>query len=187
MSVGFPRCKWIATCPGWYPPRTVSRILIASTAPDFELEDHAGSKFRLRNSLGPGGTVLVFFRGHWCPYCRRYLGKLQSNLDRFARREVVLVGISPEPPGTSRALAEQMGLRFPLLSDPDGRVIDRYGTRNGFLTGRSVLPHPSVFIIGPGGDLRFKSIDRNYKKRTTMRTIFGVLDEARAGPTDQPA
>ncbi len=162
----------------------MSSALTASAAPDFELRDQAGASFRLRDRLGPGGTVIVFFRGHWCPYCRRYLSKLQSNLARFEQRDVVLVGISPEPTATSLALAEQLGLKFLLLSDPDGRVIDRYGTRNGFLTGRSVLPHPSVFIIGPGGDIRFRSIDRNYKKRTTMRTIFSVLDELDSSPPD---
>ena len=145
--------------------------------PDFELEDSGGAAFHLYDRLGEGGTILVFYRGHWCPYCRRYLTKLQGNWHRIVERDVVLAAISPEPPATSRVLAEQLGLRFRLLSDPAGQVIDRYGTRNGFLTGRSLLPHPSVFVLDREGTIRFKSIDRNYKKRTTMRTIFAALDE----------
>lgn len=159
--------------------------VVPVTGWDFELVDSRGEPFRLADRLGPGGTVVVFVRGHWCPYCRRYLTKLQSNAARFAERGVTLVAVSPEPPGTSRELIAQLGLTFPLLSDPDGRVIDAYGTRNGFLAGaRSLLPHPSVFVLDAAGNLRLKSIDRNYKKRTTMRAIFGALDGERTENED---
>lgn len=150
-------------------------------APDFELPAAGGGVFRLSEQLGAGGTVLVFFRGHWCPYCRRYLGKLQSNFPRFEARGVRLVGVSPEPPATSRALARDLGLQFPLACDVDGRVIDRYGTRNGFLSARSLIPHAAVFVLDPAGRVRFKSIDRNYKKRTTMRALFAALDGMAGG------
>jgi peroxiredoxin len=151
-------------------------------APDFELPDHTGELFRLRDRLSPGGTVMVFYRGHWCPYCRRYLCKLQSNLSRFRSVDANIVAISPEPPATSSGLATELGLEFPLLSDADGRVINRYGTRNGFLGGGSVLPHPSVFIVDRLGVLRFRSIDRNYKKRTTVRSILTALSAIRGEP-----
>ena len=149
----------------------------AAPAPDFELPDHLGSAFRLRDRLGGGGTVLVFFRGHWCPYCRRYLSKLQTHRPRFEARQVRLVAISPEPPATSRDLARELGLSFPLLCDADGAVIDRYGVRNGFAGTRALLPHAAAFVLDPAGLIRFKSIDRNYKKRTTVRTLFAALDQ----------
>ncbi|HEX8915656.1 MAG TPA: peroxiredoxin family protein [Humisphaera sp.] len=152
---------------------------IGYPAPDFELADADGNPYRLRDHLAPGGTVVVFFRGHWCPYCRRYLCKLQSNLPRFQQLGAALIAISPEPSGTSAALVRELGLGFPVLSDADGRVINRYGTRNGFLGGSSVLPHPSVFVLDRLGVLRFRSIDRNFKKRTTVRAIFAALGGGR--------
>jgi len=148
-----------------------------SRAPDFALSDHTGGTFRLADRRDVGTTLLVFFRGHWCPYCRRYLGKLQANLLRFQERNVLLVGVSPEPPSTSAALVKELNLEFPLVADVDGRVIDAYGTRNGFSSVRSLLPHPAVFVVDADLNVRFKSIDKNYKKRTTLRTIFQVLDE----------
>jgi peroxiredoxin len=105
------------------------------------------------------------------------LGKLQSNYHRFVERNVALVAIGPEPVGTARALVRELGLSFPVLADVDGRVIDLFGTRNGFSTARSLIPHPAVVIIDAELVVRFRSIDRNYKKRTTIRSIFQVLDE----------
>ena len=155
-----------------------------------KLRDHharlrdRGAEFRLRDPLAAGATpvVVVFFRGHWCPYCRRYLAKLQAHWPRFAERRVRVVAISPEPPATSRMLVEQLGLAFPVLADTAGTVIDAYGTRNGFGSARVLLPHPSVFVVEGDGRVRFRSVDRNYKKRTTMRTIFAALDDVAAAP-----
>ena len=153
-------------------------------APDFELADQNGRPWRLSDHLGAGYLVVVFYRGHWCPYCRRYLAKLRDHLPRFRERDARLVAVSPEPPATARALAADLALPFPLLSDAAGEAIDRYATRNGFRHAGPLLPHPSVFVLDPHGVVRFRSIDRNYKKRTTMRTLLRVLDElAAAAPS----
>lgn len=156
---------------------------VGAPAPEFELPDHAGNTVRLHTRLAPAGVVVVFFRGHWCPYCRRYLGKLQSHLARIQAGGAQLLAVSPEPPATSAALVAELGLGFPVVSDADGQVINRYGTRNGYMGGGSVLPHPSVFVLDGEGIVRFRSIDRNFKKRTTVRTILVALDEIAAGRT----
>jgi peroxiredoxin len=157
------------------PPVAFAGRGVGIPAPDFELPDAAGGSVCLSDLIAAGGAVVIFIRGHWCPYCRRYLGKLQSNLARLQAAGARIVVISPEPPATSAALARELGLQFPILSDADGQVIDRYGTRNGFLGGTSGLPHPSVFIVDRNGTIRFRSIDRNFKKRTTVRSILAAL------------
>ena len=156
-------------------------------APDFALGDHSGCTFRLAEHLGSGPLLVVFFRGHWCPYCRRYLGKLRDHYARLRDRGARVVAVSPEPTATSRALAEDLSLPFPLLSDLDGAVMDGYGTRNGFRSASAILPHPSVFLLDPDGFIRFRSIDRNYKRRTTVRTMLGWLDEISGAAQAPPA
>jgi peroxiredoxin len=142
---------------------------------DFLLPDHRGRMFRLSNALLHAPLIVVFFRGHWCPYCRRYLTKLQAHLRQFQQRGAQLIAISPEPPNTSAALASQLGLSFPILSDADGRVIELFCVRNRFSAAMTLLPHASVFVLGSDGRIGFRSVDRNYKKRTTMRTILSAL------------
>jgi hypothetical protein len=43
---------------------------IGDIMPDFMLPDHEGRMVSLEQLLGSGPAVLVFHRGHWCPYCR---------------------------------------------------------------------------------------------------------------------
>ena len=148
-------------------------------APPFELTDCRGTTVRLADLLARGPVVIVFYRGHWCPYCRRYLGKLQANQPRFLERGASVVAISPEPPATSARLADELNLTFPLLCDTAGDVMDRYGARNRLTSARTVMPHPAVFVVDPAGAIRFRSVDRNYKRRTTMHAIFAALDALR--------
>lgn len=152
---------------------TITRSAIERPAPQFVLPATDG---RLQGIPRDAPTLLVFFRGHWCPYCVRYLRKLQLRLDDFRSRGVELMGISPEPLDTSNAMALELGITFPIASDADGTVIHAYGIRNRFMGFGTLLPHPSVFLIDREGLIRFRAVDRNYKKRTTIRTILGEID-----------
>ena len=153
----------------------------------FALPEARGGVRQLPELPGPAGLLLVFYRGHWCPYCRRYLGKLQANAARFAEQGVGLAAISPEPTATARRLADELAITFPLLSDPGGVVIDQFGVRSGFRIAATaprsspVLPHPAVFLIDPALAVRRCSIDRNFKRRTTMHTLFTWVAELHVG------
>lgn len=154
-------------------------------APDFRLPDFLGATVTLSEMYGAAGLLLVFYRGHWCPYCRRYLAKLTASACRMGELGIAVAAISPEPPATSRMLADQLCIPFRLLCDCDGQVIDQYGVRGGFRgvatppRSMPVLPHPAVFLIDRQGVIRFKSIDRNFKRRTTMHTLFERIRKLR--------
>jgi peroxiredoxin len=152
---------------------------------EFSLPDQKGGLFRLSARLGQGPTIVIFYRGHWCPYCTRYLTKkIQPNLVRLTENGGAVVAVSPEPVHTSADFARRCGLTFPLLSDLDGRVMEQFGVRNGFAAAASMLPHPAVLIFDSELQLRFRSVDRNYKKRTTLSSIFNALDSMNQ-PTEQ--
>lgn len=146
-------------------------------APAFSLPTHRGDTFSIPENLGPDPLLLTFFRGHWCPYCRRYLSKISEHYNRIRAAGARVIAISPEGPEISARLARELALPFLLLSDMDGDVIKAYGVRNSFSAARSLLPHPAVFIITPLGNIAFRSVDRNYKKRTTIRTILSELEK----------
>ncbi len=149
-------------------------------APTVELPDTQGV---LRQIPTHGEvSVLVFARGHWCFYCRRYLGKLQARVDDFSARSAHLTVITPEPTTTSRALAVSLGISFPILADSDGLAIDAYGVRNRFGSCSTLMPHASVFVVDADGVVRLRIVDRNYKKLTPIRSILLAIDHIRYNP-----
>jgi peroxiredoxin len=162
------------------PPTLISRE--REKAPLFALKDHLGRMVSLSDAVAGGCAVVIFFRGHWCPYCRRYLSKVQSQFDKIMSLGATLLAISPEDPGTSRRLAGELGLTFPLLSDSEGETIAAYGVRNTFSSVRTLLPHPAAFVIDGTGTITFRSVDRNYKKRTTIRTLLHEVSAVTGRP-----
>jgi hypothetical protein len=62
----------LATAPTAGGARTTP-VTVGETAPDFTLESNTGARVSLSQSLATGPTVLVFYRGHWCPFCARQL------------------------------------------------------------------------------------------------------------------
>jgi peroxiredoxin len=66
-------------------------------------------------------------------------------------------------------------LEFPLLSDPDHAVIDRYGLLNQEDPRQRPIPHPTVFVIDREGTVRWKFVEINYKIRPTNEAILVAL------------
>mgnify|MGYP002641570848 CR=1 FL=1 len=64
-------------------------------------------------------------------------------MKKFNARGASIVGISVDQPETSRKLHRKLGLGFPLLSDPDMKVIKAYGVA---MDGRDIAV-PSIFIL----------------------------------------
>ena len=70
-----------------------------------------------------------------------------------------------------------MILEFPLLSDPDHTVIDRYGLFNPDESRQRPVPHPTVFVIDKTGEVRWKFIEIDFRVRPTSEDILGALAE----------
>ncbi len=61
-------------------------------------------------------------------------------------------------------------MNFPMLSDTEHRVIDRYGLLNEKATRQ--IPHPATFVIDLKGNVTWKFIEVNYKLRPSNEDIL---------------
>ncbi len=66
---------------------------------------------------------------------------------------------------------------YPLLSDPDHRVIDRYGLFNPNESKRRPVPHPTTIVIDMEGVVRWKFVEVNYKIRPELEDILAALED----------
>ena len=64
---------------------------------------------------------------------------------------------------------------FIMLSDPDHRVIDRYGLFNPDAPPNRPLPHPATFVIDKDGIVRYRFVEVDYRVRPTNEDILEVL------------
>jgi peroxiredoxin len=63
-----------------------------------------------------------------------------------------------------------------LLSDAEHRVIDRYGLRNEEMAARGeFLPHPTTYVIGSTGKVRWKFTEKNQAVRPANEVILSEI------------
>jgi peroxiredoxin len=175
---------------------------VGTSLPDAELLDPDGSRRSLAEAAGDGLTVLVLYRGAWCPFCnialRTYQGELLPGL---RERGVDLIAISPQKPDGSLTMKEKHDLEFAVLSDPGLGVARAIGVLTAPTAeslaaqlelgldlgevnadGTAALPMPTVAIID--GDLRLRWVDvhPDYTTRTEPEQILAALDDLEGRP-----
>lgn len=93
-------------------------------APGFTLPDQRGEKVRLTDFRGR--KVLVFFYPKAnTPGCTTQACGLRDAAPDLG--DVAVLGVSPDAPEAQAAFDRDFGLGFPLLSDPQHRVAEKYG------------------------------------------------------------
>jgi thioredoxin-dependent peroxiredoxin len=102
------------------------RLSPGDIAPDFTLPDADERPVDLMTFRGER-VVLYFYPAALTPGCTTQACDFRDNMTAFRSSGLAVVGISPDPPAKLREFRDAHGLTFPLLSDPDRRVLEAYG------------------------------------------------------------
>ena len=92
--------------------------------------------------------------------------------DRFASGGISLAAISVDPVENNRAMVDKLLLPFPLLSDPEGRVIREWGVWTDNDAG---IARPSIFAIRKDGSIAWRYVGVDYADRPTDDELFASL------------
>jgi peroxiredoxin len=110
------------------PQISIAGLETGSQAPQFELEASDGTMVRLDEYLGE--VVLLNFWATWCAPCRIEMPLLQSTFESYEDQGFVVLGIDfDESADLVASFGEELGLSFPLLIDPGGKVQQLYKVR----------------------------------------------------------
>jgi peroxiredoxin len=154
--------------------------------PDFELPDQEGKAHSLQSLLGPQGALLLFYRSaDWSPDSKAQLVELEQNQGEFRKLGLGVAGISYDSVAVSHNFAERKGIHFPLLSDPDSKIVRKLGILDQTTPRDSVFfgsPHPGSFLVNARGIIVAKYFEDDSGKSYTAASIllhrFGVVREA---------
>lgn len=162
----------------------VTPLLISSEIPDVSLKNIEGETVNLRSKVYEQPTVLVFYRGGWCPYCNRHLAELKQIEEDLYEIGYQILAISPDRPEKLKATLNENELDYTLLSDSpmnvtkafglafkvDSKTVERYKSLGIDLEADSgydhhLLPAPAVYIVNTEGIVRFNYVNPNYRER----------------------
>jgi len=96
---------------------------------DFELPDETGTTRCLSEFLADGPVVLFFYPAAMTRGCTAESCHFRDLAAEFTEVGAQRVGISRDSVDRQREFSELHGFDYPLLSDPEGVVADRFGVR----------------------------------------------------------
>ena len=104
---------------------------VGSRIPAFETIDHQGKTQDFESLRGPRGLLLVFQRSaDWCIYCKDQLVQLERQRRNFQQEGINIAAVSFDPPDVLRHFAERTNIQYPLLADPDSKMIRAFQLLN---------------------------------------------------------
>jgi peroxiredoxin len=99
---------------------------VATPAPSFRLPDLSGATVGLEDYLSK--RVLLV---HWdpqCGFCQRIAPDIAALQEGLSNRNTELLLLSYGDPARNRALADEHGIRCPILLQPDGNAVEAFTT-----------------------------------------------------------
>ncbi|MCO4780951.1 MAG: AhpC/TSA family protein [Candidatus Cloacimonetes bacterium] len=141
-------------------------------------------------------TVLVFYRGGWCPYCNRHLGELQKVNKEVDKLGFQIIAVSPDQPSVAKKhnaenkhkyltlsdsnlnLAKQFGIVFKVNDALFTKYKNQYGIDLEANSGQKhhLLPVPSVFLIDTDGKIKFSYVNVDYKVRLNSTVLLSAIE-----------
>jgi peroxiredoxin len=162
--------KEAITSPSGYSDVASVTLEVGSSAPDFKLQSLDGGWVQLSELLG-NKVLMIFYRGHWCPFCVGHLQDIQSLLPELEKRGYQVLAISPEDATDMQKIADRMDRPYRFLSDINLKVTDLYGIRRD-----EELPHPAMIVLDDLGIVKWFYVGENYKQRPSAQQLRKVLD-----------
>lgn len=178
-------------------PRQIRPLAVGTTAPAFVVHREDGSDYAFNAARLSQPTVLIFYRGGWCPYCNANLADLRNAEKELNQRGFDVLFLSADKPELLRSSLKEPHPGYTLLSDAKMNAAramgiafrvddDTYEKYKGYgidleqASGAKhhELPVPAVFIIDRSGIIRFVYANADYKVRLKADELLAASRDA---------
>jgi peroxiredoxin len=165
----------------------IAPLLIGEKIPNVTLKSVDNTDVNLIELISKKRTVLVFYRGGWCPYCNAHLAALAEAEKELLDLGYQIIAVSPDAPKSLKNTDEKEKLNYLLLSDSLGELSKAVGiafqapenykttiAKGSDGINNSFLPVPAVFILNTNTEIEFEHITPNYKNRISNDLLIAV-------------
>ncbi len=170
-------------------------LKIGDQAPLIKGVDQFNSEINSDIILKEKKILLLFYRGNWCPYCKKHLASLQENLEKFTKKGIYVIVVTPEKVEKVAETATKWKSAFSIIHDAENAIMKAYkvafdvnkeNVPNYFQftlnkireyneSDNDVLPVPATYLIDTDHKIKYVHYDPDYKKRSDFNEILAIL------------
>jgi len=168
-------------------PEDISPLLIGEQLPKLTLTNMQGMEDSV-SFITSTPTVLVVYRGGWCPYCNKQLSGLANIEKEIKALGYQIVAISPDAPAALQQTVQKDALGYRLYSDATGQFSRAMGlsfsapakyydllSKSSGGKNRTELPVPAVYVVNANQQIEFMYVSPNYSQRMNETMLLSVL------------
>ena len=140
-----------------------------------------GGTLALPGDLAGSWSVVLFYRGHWCPFCRSQLTDFQKDQAAYAAEGVRVVALSVDAQEQAERTVQQRALGFPVAYGLDPQVVAQ-GVGTYLSDGRDGKPtylQASGFVLDPAGRVVLALYSSGAVGRLNAADTLGLIKYAR--------
>jgi peroxiredoxin len=173
-------------------------LAVGSHLPAVTVKTAAGEDYDLAAHTANKPTIIIFYRGGWCPYCNRHLSELQDAEPQLLALGYQILALSTDRPEDLHVMTDKHHLTYTLLSDRQMKAaaafqvafklpeaeMKQYEAHHIDLpsipsdpAGRW-LPVPSVFIVDGQGTIKFVYANPDFKTRIALPALLAAAKSA---------
>ena len=170
-------------------------LKVGEDAPIIEGIDQFNKNINSNDILKEKKMLVVFYRGNWCPYCRKHLASLQENLEELSKKGLFVVVVTPEKVEKINETTKNLAATFSILHDKDNAIMKNYkvafsvNEKNvtsyfGFTqrkiaeynsANNNTLPVPATYLIDQDGKIVYVHYDPDHHERSDFKEIIKLL------------
>lgn len=152
---------------------------LGQPAPSFITVNQRNETVNLADLKGKK-VVLYFYPKAMTPGCTTQACALRDSIDEYTKRNIVVLGISPDPAARLQKFEDKHELNFDLLSDENHSIAESYGVwaMKKFMGKEYVGIHRLTFIIDEQGTL--VHIMEKVKTKTHHDDVLDIINELEA-------
>lgn len=170
-------------------------IKIGSMIPSAKILSIDGKEIDIREVIKEKKSIIIFYRGGWCPYCNMHFSELQKVEDDLLKLGYKIIAISMDKFDNLKLTLDKYKIKYDLYSDSKANAVKEFGIAfkvdDDYINNlksynidiekssgenHHILPVPSVFVTDDKGKIVFEYINPNYKERISGKLLLEVAE-----------
>ena len=141
--------------------------------PPLSLAAVGGGRISLPDDLAGSWSVVLIYRGSWCPYCNAQLAAFARAAGTFAELGIRIVALSADDATAAAALAGKLGRDVPVGYDADADAIA--AATGAYVNDAPKYLHSTGFVLDPEGRVRLAVYSTGAIGRLVPEDVVGLV------------
>lgn len=160
-----------------------SPLTNGETLPDLTLPSVSNGTVSLSEYVKGAWSVVLFYRGNWCPFCNAQLNAFQRKLPEFEKLGVRIIAISADPLDEAQQTVAKHHLTFPVLYGANpASTAKRFGAYMD-KNAHGTYVNSTDFILQPDGAIAVAVYSSGAIGRIVPDDAFGYIKYVQSLPS----